>query len=339
MKKTKIQYYKKSQGSILIVVLIILIVLAGVVVVWNIVYPMVQKNSANADTSIFSINLNIKEIILSETGASKVTVQRNNGAGAISSMKFIFYDDTGQSFVNTQNENMPKEMETKTYFFSPILSLKNIKSVSVIPIINNRPGMEYKSISLPVSSFPSGLVSWWRFDDSKDLLGKNNGNPVNGASIENGNLIPNNGHFDAGKDPSLDLVNDCLTCGFAISAWININSFGGKIISKGTGPNINYEVDVNNDGTISFFYAGNSIKSFKTISSGKLQHVVVSGGRGALKIFINGDLDKTDTANLPKNSENVYIGQGLNGKIEDIMIFNNVLTEDNVKFLNTNQLG
>ena len=171
---------KKSQGNILIAVLAILMVLAVIVVVWNFIYPIVTQKSAEADTSFFNVNLNIKEVVLSETGAAKVSIQRGSGEGEISSLKFIFYDEGGQSYTSLQNTNLPKEFETKTYFFSPFSNLKKLKSVSVAPVMNNKLGKESKFSSQPVLNFPRGLVSWWRFDDNRDLVGKNNGiNTIN----------------------------------------------------------------------------------------------------------------------------------------------------------------
>lgn len=330
---------KKSQGNVLIVVLVIVMVLAGVVIVWNIVYPMIQQKSSEADTSLFSVNLRVKEIVLSETGASKVSVERTSGEGEINSLKFIFYDENGQSTISSQNVNLPKELETKTYYFSPFSNFGKIKSVSVAPSINNKLGMEFKSSSQITSSFPLGLVSWWRFDDTGDLLGKNNGELKNNAQILNGNLVlDRNNYFDIGNDASLDMNYE-----FAVSAWIKANFYGGKIISKGSS-NMNYEIILNSsNGKIGFTSGnGNYIESFHSIPLNNWTNVIVSiDWNGIWKIFINGNQEyvgSTKTTNPSLNNERVFIGEQFNGTVNDIMLFNKTLTAENIDFLYKNQL-
>ncbi|MBS3075588.1 LamG domain-containing protein [Candidatus Pacearchaeota archaeon] len=324
---------KKSQGNILIAVLAILMVLAVIVVVWNFIYPIVTQKSAEADTSFFNVNLNIKEVVLSETGAAKVSIQRGSGEGEISSLKFIFYDEGGQSYTSLQNTNLPKEFETKTYFFSPFSNLKKLKSVSVAPVMNNKLGKESKFSSQPVLNFPRGLVSWWRFDDNRDLVGKNNG--INSVQINSSNLILDGiNYMDVGSDNSLNLDKE-----FSVSSWIKANSYDGKIISKGA----NYEVNVNSYGKIIFIYGNKDyIESFNPIELNQWQHVVVSINWGGVwKIFINGNLESVGGPGINTpilNSDKVYIGEGFNGNIDDIMLFDKILTQDNIKFLYNNQL-
>lgn len=324
---------RKSQGNAIVIVLVIAMVLAGIVVLWNIVYPMVQQKSSEADTSIFSINLNIKEVILSETGASKITVQRTSGEGTIGSLKFIFYDEGGQSYTSSQDTDMPKELETKTYSFSPIPNIKKFKGVSVVPVVNNKLGREFKFNSQVISSFPQGLVSWWKFDDKSDLVGGNNGETQGNAVISNGNLILiSAGYFDINDQASLDMNSK-----FAISAWIKANNFGGKIISKDQ----NYEVYLTENGKVGFVYGGNNrIESFRSIILGDKTHIVVSiDNQGNLgKISINGNEEVNYLAFSPElNNVNVKIGEGFNGEIEDFMLFNKTLSRENIDFLYKNQ--
>lgn len=330
---------KKAQGNILVIILVVLMVIVGVVIAWNVVYPLVKQKGKEADTSFFNINLHVKEVVLSETGASKVSVERTSGEGEINSLKFVFYDENGQSVISSQDTNLPKELETKTYYFSPFSNFGKIKSVSVVPSINNKLGMEFKSDSQVISSFPPGLISWWRFDDTGDLLGKNNGVLSNAnAQINNGNLVLDGGYFDVGKDASLSMNSQ-----FAISAWINATSCEGKIISKGSS-NKNYEVTLNSsNGKIGFTSGnGNYIESFHSIPLNNWTNVIVSiDWNGIWKIFINGNQEyvgSTKTTNPSLNNERVFIGEQFNGAVNDIMIFNKTLTIENINFLYYNQL-
>ncbi|MDD5193995.1 MAG: LamG domain-containing protein [Candidatus Nanoarchaeia archaeon] len=326
--------YKQAQGNILVVVFIILIVITGIVVVWNFAYPMIKQKGGEADTSLFSVSMNIKEVSLSKTGASKVIVQRSSGEGEISSLKFIFYDEDGQSYSASQDSDIPKELETKTYFFSPFSNLKNLKSVSVVPVVNNKLGLEFKFNYVPISNFPPGLVSWWRFNDNRDSVGNNHG--LNLVNINNGNLIlDGNSYMDVGNDISLSMNKQ-----FAVSAWIKANSYGGNIISKST----NYEVSINPDdlnsdlGKIRFTYGSDDyyIESFNSINLNNPVHIVVSIDWGGVwKMYINGNQEFIGSKSIVPtlNSDNVLIGRGFNGEIGDIMLFNRSLSVENIEFL------
>ena len=180
---------------------------------------------------------------------------------------------------------------------------------------------------------PSGLVSWWRFNDNKDFLEKNNGELKGNSQINDGSLILDgneNSYFDIGNDESLDMNQE-----FSASIWIKTNSNDGGIISKGD----NYEIFLIN-GKIRFVSGGNSIESFNRINTNEWKHVVVSiDWKGVWKIFINKNLEAIYQSNLnPEiNTEHVLLGKEFNGYIDDLMIFNKTLGIENIDFLYNHQ--
>ena len=117
---------KKAQVSILVLVLIILIGLIAILIVWNLVVPLVREKGEEVEPGSFIINLDVEEVILFETGALKVTVNRGSGKGEINGLKFVF-NGVGQSASETIENNLRKviieESPTNPMYYEKMSSL------------------------------------------------------------------------------------------------------------------------------------------------------------------------------------------------------------------------
>jgi hypothetical protein len=322
---------KRSQTNVIAVVLIILIVIVAVVIVWNILSPLIREQSEEIDINPLMINLEVQEVVVFLGGGSKISLRRGSGDGEMSGIKFIFYDQQGLSYTTTKEENLPRELETRTYYFSPPRGIGNIRTVKAVPIVGNRLGREFSAEARKVFEIPRGLVSWWRFEDSSDFIGKNNGREVGNAKIENGVLIlEGSGYFDGGNDRSLNMGEN-----LAISVWVKIDK-EGEIIKKGV-QNKNYGLSVNTDKEAVFSFKQEFIKSYEKIPSQEWAHVLVSvDWDGLYKIYINGEpASNFETRDVIPviNNENVIIGEGFKGQIDELMIFNRSLTSANAEYL------
>ena len=295
---------KKGQANIIVIVLISLIAIVAVTIVWNIVNPLVREKSEEVEIGKFSVNLDITDVAVFETGASKVSLKRGAG-GEIDSLKFVFYDESGNSEVKSV-ESLG-ELETKTYSFSP-LGIEKIRSVSVFPVIGNQAGMESRSEIKNILEVPSGVVSWWRLDDGTDFMGKNNCNPVDITDDEK-----------RGKVASFN--GNPAVCGSDISFWIKTSSENGEIIRKGN----NYLVTLEN-GFVGFNY-GDKIKSQDKINDGEWHHVVVTMTGIYIDNWLSSSkiLDKSGEI----NSEELKIGS-FNGFLDEVMLFNEGLANTEV---------
>lgn len=319
---------KKSQVSILVLILIILIILISVLIVWNLVVPLIREKGEEVETSSFIINLDIKEVILFETGALKVTVNRGSGKGEIDGLKFIFNGE-GQSASETKEENLPKELETKTYSFSPVLGIGKIQGVSIAPVFGNKLGMESKSDVGKIIEIPKGLVSWWRFDNEQDFVDGNNGVLIGGASLIDSKLasISAGDYFEVLGNTNLN-IDDKI----ALSFWIKTNEDFGLIMKKGT----NYEVSLV-DKKIKFSFSNGDIQTANELDLG-WNHVLISADVGGVKkIYINNKLETFQVNyNFNTNNDSLVIGQ-ISGEFDEVMFFNDVLAIGEAEAIYNNQ--
>jgi hypothetical protein len=147
---------KKGQVGVIVIILIVLISIVAVAIVWNIVNPLVREKSEDIEIESFTISLEVAKVILFENGVIHVTVK--GGGDELEELRFIFYDKNGNAKV--LDENGLNEFETKTYYFSAIKNFGEVKSVSVVPIVNNKFGIESEVKTGEVFEVPSGVVVW-----------------------------------------------------------------------------------------------------------------------------------------------------------------------------------
>lgn len=312
---------KKGQANIIAVVLIVLIVMVAVTIVWNIVGSLVREKSEESGIGKFSVNLDITDVAVFETGASKVSVKRGAG-GEIDSLKFVFYGESGNS--KTEDAESLEELETKTYSFSPF-DIGKVSRVSVFPVVDNQFGIESQSGIENILEVPSGVVSWWRFDDGRDFMGKNNCNPVSIIDDEKrGDVASFNGNpAVCGADVSLNIGEE-----IGISFWIKTSSENGEIIKKGD----NYYVFLE-DGFVNFNY-GVEVKSEDEINDGEWHHIVAT----MTGIYVDSQLSSSKIIDKSGeiNPEELKIGS-FNGFLDEMMIFNEGLANIEVSGIYNNQ--
>lgn len=327
---------KKAQTSVIAVILIVLISIVSLLIVWNVVFPLLKEKSREAGEieKVLGVNLEVKEVILFVTGASRVAVTRKAGKGEIDGMKFIFYDEEGNSHAETK-EGVLEELETKTYYFSPV-GMK-IKSVSVVPFVGEGIGLSSETKTSKILEIPAGLVSWWRFDDSNDFIGENNCGFVEIVEDSKRGKVANFNKLsvECGKT-DLSIVDKG-----AISFWLK-TSGEGEIIKKGAGAN--YKVSLK-QGKIEFSYISNGeLKSGESVSEvddEEWHHIVVSedwSGNKNLMIYIDGKLDKIILMpDLPETNEETILIGNFQGKIDELMFFNKALSKPEVESLFSGQ--
>ena len=167
---------KKGVSGVITTVLLILLVIAITGVLWVVVQSFISEGTKGIGTDAFTINIGIEEAQVFESGVSQVRVERNSGKGNINALRFVFESESGQTFVAEENQNLPNELEAKTYFFNFIdLEVdKKIRRISVIPLIESGVGRESNKFELEESegegAYYNNLVPNWDMDTDVDWL-------------------------------------------------------------------------------------------------------------------------------------------------------------------------
>jgi len=126
---------KRGQSQIITTVLIILLVLAAIIIVWQVVSKIIRDNSE--DINVDNINLELTGAYINPADDSlKVTIKRYAGKGDLTLIKVILKDSENQYIKTlTTDDDLPEELETKTYEFTPsafeLSDFSNIVEVSI----------------------------------------------------------------------------------------------------------------------------------------------------------------------------------------------------------------
>jgi hypothetical protein len=338
-KKTA-KFSKKGQGGIISTVLIILIAIVLIIILVNIIYSFIYSNKNKIKTSHIGVSFEILEVITFFSGETKITIKRNNLPGLIDELRFVFYDKNGNSKSITKNENIPKELETKTFYFSSILELTNLEKVSLYPVIGKNIGTISETKFSKIYTLPPGLVSFFDFNDNlADSLNNNHGSLTGDAILKSDSLFfENNGKFIINDSEKIDFP---IT--FALSIFVYPNSYSKTILYKGLSFQ-NYNLSIDSLGRIVFVCDGNdnrmSIESSKIIELNNWSHVFINiNSAGISKIFINGNEEFFTGINSPikLNNDSLVVGDSFLGKIDNLMIFNTTVISDSVQIIYNHQ--
>ena len=140
---------------------------------------------------------------------------------------------------------------------------------------------------------------------------------------------------------SLDITNE-----LTIASWVNPDSYDGTILAKrdfSGGERTNYHTWVDASGYIGFEFNHNNsatgnATSVATIPTNSWSHVAITYDQQNIKIYINGELNKTvqETDDLTPNNNVLSIGRVIrqsnsnfsefDGKLDEVAIWNEAIT-------------
>lgn len=351
---------KKAQSQVIVTVLIILIVLASVIIVWNVVNSVVTNSSEEVAIGSFITEVEIDQVILGITGGAEVDVK--NVRGEFEALKFIFQKTDGTSKAIDITENMPQQLETKTFSFTDEELEGAIESVSIAPIIDGKPGREIQERDSKIkldsdgkraygSIEDSSIVSWWKFDgNAKDTVGLNDGQLINSPQSVDG--ISNQAYYFDGssnlpqikipKDPSLNIDSEV-----SISMWIKVNTWDEKweeFLKKGT-DRIELADPTRTPPHSKGFWANDLFIDKDLWELDEWVHIVYISTNPPNKnfLYVNGVKEGENIKSaLPLDDEDLTIGtinrhKKFDGSIDEVIIFNKALTEQELLNIYNNQ--
>jgi len=354
---------KRGLSEVIVSIILVVLVLVAVSIVWVFIRAMLQKNAEEITITQFTNNIKLERANVGLLSA-KLTVQRTEGNENITSLKFIF--NNGE-YVYEQKNDLPKALETKIYFIPLREGIKNIKTISVIPIFGGQTGIETKrEISSNDIDYTfatnNGLVGYWKFDNNfLDSSGSaNDGNcpqvdcplyiqdgKVGGAYKFNGV----NNYIEVTKMDNLKFIDR----NFSISVWINV--VAEPTISKNTniidtGNIKGYRMQYDTLASNAEFSLADGInvqqRCYSIISPGQWHHLVmvydyskslltgyVDNNVGCIVTPVNGN--NGIQTNLVFGAYFLKNTEYFNGNIDEAMIFDRSLSSDEINQLYLSQ--
>jgi hypothetical protein len=253
---------------------------------------------------------------------------------------------------------LPKNLESKNFNIAKeeINSDKPISSVSIIPVTNTRLGIEVKEKSSSINKDENGkripdltskIVSWWNFNtDAQDSIGNNHGTLTGDAVITNQELVlDGTGDFvNMGNPQSLQITDD-----LTISFWVypeNLDAerrnpihkkyYGEFAITQEPSGQINYYHGPN-EGTGQWL--GETWDSIFVEKQWLHIAIVRDVSKKNIKLYKDGVDQGPSGANrgwydIVESSSPFYVGTGYTnayeGKIDEVMFFNNALSSEEI---------
>lgn len=220
-------------------------------------------------------------------------------------------------------------------------------------------GNEINAQNVPSYVPSSGLVGWWPFNgNANDQSGNGNNGTVYGASLTSDkNSVSNTAYSFNGTSSyiQINLINALNTTnvnGLTLSGWTNMTSLSSQpqsIIFMVDNLNNGFNTGYDYTSTKLYGQAGNAgvgapvfISSLNTVSSNNWYNLVMTCdfSTNTSKLYINGVLQSQTSATLitPLLTK-IFIGSAYNqvwyqnGKLDDIGIWNRVLTQQEITAL------
>ncbi|MGA2677845.1 MAG: sugar-binding protein [Sedimentisphaerales bacterium] len=200
-----------------------------------------------------------------------------------------------------------------------------------------------------------GLLGWWKFDEKEGTTAADSsGNGNDGTLVGNPQWRPQGGKIGgaielSGKGDYVKIANESafnITSQITVAAWVNITSVPQEwtgIVTKGDTAwrlSTSFANNVFHFGTAREDY----LNGVTTVSSGQWHHVACVYDGSKMSIYVDGKLDvsRPQSGPIATNNFPVCIGENIeltghcwNGLIDDVRIYNYVLSENEIAALAT----
>ncbi len=191
-----------------------------------------------------------------------------------------------------------------------------------------------------------GPVAFWHFDEglgnsTADSSGNGNDGTINGANWTTG-LSGSALEFDGINDYVSVSENDILDPSeITIDAWIRINStptINGNVVAKGANNGYRFLITTTRAIWLGDRGGTNSIKTTRLVPINEWTHITVVGSSSGLRIYINGELNASNSVPYGALNTNNALEIGaepqfsgyFNGTIDEVRIYDRVLTPQEI---------
>lgn len=196
----------------------------------------------------------------------------------------------------------------------------------------------------------SGLVGWWKFDESEGTTAADSsGNGNNGVIQVGPKWQPSGGKFGGalkfdGDGDYVKIVNERpfdTTSQITVAAWVNIASINTEwtaIVTKGDSA---WRLSTESNNPICHFAINSStrVSGQRRVEPGQWHHVAGVYDGKQMRIYIDGTLDASEPSDsgIATNDQPVYIGENSeqpgrfwHGLIDDVRVYNYAISESDI---------
>ncbi len=277
-------------------------------------------------------------------GIKKASIELNRNLSFTNEINHIAYQEWygGSSSTSRLNGNVDEfRLYDRALSDCEIKKLYDCNTVCSPPITN--------------CASSNGLVAFYPFDgNANDASGNGNNGTTNTAILTSDRFgILNSAYDFNGIDSKIYTTNNVnVTTAISISAWIYVRNLNNifTIVSEDNPSRGPYSFSVNllnNQFDYRFGFANNGswsdyISHTKNLDYNRWIHTVITAGNGNLSIYLDGVKVETKTTvglNMIMNSDYIkigyerYIDSYSDGKIDDLRIYNRVLSDCEIKKL------
>ncbi len=202
-----------------------------------------------------------------------------------------------------------------------------------------------KTTGLPI--FPGMIGHWDLNEEAGDIaynssyLSQNNGTVLGSWNRTEGKDkgaldFEGDAYINVGNNPNLNPEN-----GITVSVWVKVASVGDeRIVRKGNpGAGTGYSLSFSDEGAVIFSFGDGA--SVQTVSNnyssellGEWTYIAAVWDGQTIKQYINGEEQpetKSFSGSIGESGDNLIIGEGLTGEIDDIRLYSYALSGEDVK--------
>lgn len=187
----------------------------------------------------------------------------------------------------------------------------------------------------------ANLQAYWRFEgNSNDSKNSNNGTDTN-ITYNTGNGKYGQGAGFNGSTSKISIGGITITGNLTFAGWINITSFPGATAMLLAAATNGVQFFIDNVGKLNLAKNGTAVigTSTSSVGTGRRRHVAVTYDGTTARFYIDGIPDGTGSSAQTFSVAVTRIGVDnpdssfFNGSIDDLAIFDRVLTEAEIKTL------
>lgn len=226
--------------------------------------------------------------------------------------------------------------------------------VAIIFSCNDSDDVTNKKASCLPANLQSGVIAFYPFSNGSlnDVSG-NNYNLTNSTSASSGmdrggnpncayNFNQTNGDFIEYSNPTF--LDNLPSSNLSISFWYKSNNQSqGVFISRDENnncPNTTGQWSIQHTNNVISFGANGAITFSYGVETSTWEHIVITSNSAGIKFYKNGILASTSNdftycsfANPTLNQGNLFIGKSYDGLIDDIIIYDRILTSTEINEL------